>query len=269
MIPAVLSIAGSDSGGGAGIQADLRAIEAAGAYAATAIVAVTAQNTREVREVFPIPEATIRAQIRAVIEDLDVRAVKTGMLPDGGAIRAVADLADERPDLPLVVDPVLRAQSGGRLVEDRLAAELLERLGPRATLWTPNALEAAALTGVEVEDAAGAERAARALLERGLAAVLVKGGHLARDRGVDVFARPGATERLVAPALDAANSHGSGCALASTIAARLALGAPLDEAVRDAKRRIAEAIRHGLDIGGGPGPVDPLWRIRPGAGVEP
>jgi hydroxymethylpyrimidine/phosphomethylpyrimidine kinase len=259
----VLTIAGSDSSGGAGIQADLKAIEACGCHAATAITAITAQNTLGVRKAEVLAPALVREQIRAVLDDLDVRAVKSGMLGDAAVVRAVAAEIAERPELPYVLDPVLVSQTGHSLFDRQALDDLRSALVPRAWLVTPNALEAGVLAGTgPVEGPEDARRAGKTLLDLGARAVLVKGGHFADRRGTDVLVTPAGVREFVAAAIDTPHTHGSGCTYSAAIAACLALGHDLADAIGRAKTFVTEAIRHGAAIGRGAGPTDPFhaWR---------
>jgi hydroxymethylpyrimidine/phosphomethylpyrimidine kinase len=251
----VLSIAGSDSGGGAGIQADLKAFAACGVHGMTAITAITAQNTEAVTAVYPLPPEAIVEQVRAVAEDIGVDAVKIGMVGTAAAIEAVASALDLLPGVPVVLDPVMVAESGGRLLEPDAERALRERLLPRASVATPNVMEAAALAGVEA--GTPAEDLARAVHALGPAAVVVTGGH--REEGGDVFFDG---ERMVDIPGDRhpdGAAHGSGCTHSSVLAAQLALGLEPLDAARVAKRMAAAAVAAGLrGIGAGPGPVDVL-----------
>jgi hydroxymethylpyrimidine/phosphomethylpyrimidine kinase len=262
MVARVLSIAGSDSGGGAGIQADLKTVAALGGHGMSAVTAVTAQNTLGVAGIHPIPPAFVRLQIEAVADDIGVDAVKTGMLANSEVVAAVAEVIAERGLAPLVVDPVLAAESGAGLMERSAEAVLLDRLLPLATIVTPNAVEAARLTGIAVTNVAGQREAAAKLAERGAAAVLVKGGHLDQESATDVLLVGGELYELHGPWIDARNTHGTGCILASAIAFHLGAGADLRVAVDEAKRFVAGAIAAGLDIGRGAGPANPFWAKR-------
>jgi hydroxymethylpyrimidine/phosphomethylpyrimidine kinase len=263
MRPVVLTIAGSDPSGGAGIQADLKAIEAGGAWAATAITAITVQTYRGVRRWEPVATDLVEAQIEAVLDELEVGVVKTGMLADVSIVVRVARLLRGRRCL-LVVDPVLRASSGEALGDAGVADALREELLPIATVVTPNAPEAERLSGLRVRNAGEAERAGAKLLETGVAAALVKGGHLARDRATDVLVTRDKVERLEGEWIATTHGHGTGCTYASAIAARLARGKPLLEAVREAKQFTAEAIRHARPSGSRGGPVDALYGLSVG-----
>lgn len=267
----VLVVAGSDSGGGAGIQADIKAVTALGAYAATAVTALTAQSTLGVFGVWPVPPAFVRQQIDVVLADLGADAIKTGMLHDAAIVEVVAEaLARGAPDAPLVVDPVMVAKGGASLLAAEAKEAVVRLLLPRAAVVTPNAPEAEALTGLAVHDAAGMDRAADALLDLGARAALVKGGHVegavVRDRLVD---RDGIRVWLEGPRIETRSTHGTGCTLASAIAAGLAQGRPLEEAVRRAHRYVREAIARAPGFGAGHGPLDHGWtvdlaRVEPG-----
>jgi hydroxymethylpyrimidine/phosphomethylpyrimidine kinase len=253
----VLSVAGSDPSGGAGIQADLKTFSALGAYGAAAITALTAQNTRGVTGVLPVPAKFVTDQLDALFTDLDVRAVKTGMLGDPDVVDAVA-AAIKRYRVPnLVVDPVMVATSGDRLVSDDTVAAIRDRLVPLATVITPNLPEAAALLGWDAVTPDTATKAAEELRSLGANAALVKGGHGQGDEAVDVLADPDGTHDYRAPRVRTRNTHGTGCTLSSAIAARLAQGASLREAVGVAKRYVTGALRaaDSLRVGHGAGPV--------------
>ncbi|MFZ0040986.1 MAG: bifunctional hydroxymethylpyrimidine kinase/phosphomethylpyrimidine kinase [Solirubrobacteraceae bacterium] len=260
--PRVLSIAGSDSGGGAGIQADLTAFAACGVHGMTAITAITAQNTVGVTAIQPVTPEMILAQVRAVSQDIGVDAVKIGMLGNVETIEAVARALDELPEgTPVVLDPVMVSESGAQLLDPSARAALIETLLPRATVVTPNLPEARALTELETDDTEITEtetaELARAVHALGPAAVVVTGGHRAQATdiffdGSDVIEIPG--ERHPSGA-----AHGSGCTHSSVLAARLARGDTPLQAAREAKRRASEAVRQGLqEVGAGAGPVDIL-----------
>jgi hydroxymethylpyrimidine/phosphomethylpyrimidine kinase len=256
-VPVVLSIAGSDSGGGAGIQADLKAFAASGVHGTTAIAALTAQNTVEVADVLAVPAEFVVAQIRAVARDIGIDAVKTGMLADPDVIAAVAEELDElEPGTPVVVDPVMVAESGAVLLPAAARAALVERLLPRATVVTPNVPEARALAGPGFEDAAP-EDLARAVAALGPRVVVVTGGH--RDEATDLFFDGERTEPIRGERHPDGAAHGSGCTHAAALAAQLALGWEPLEAARRARALAGEAVRCGLrEIGAGAGPVDAL-----------
>jgi hydroxymethylpyrimidine/phosphomethylpyrimidine kinase len=252
-----LTIAGSDSGGGAGIQADLRTFAAHGLHGASAITAVTAQNTVAVVDYVALEPRMVVAQIDAVASDMPVAAVKTGMLARAGIVAAVAE-AVERPRLPhLVVDPVMVAKSGDRLLDAAAESAYRERLIPLAEIVTPNLPEAEALLGRRVRTLEAMAQAARDLHAFGPRAVLVKGGHL-EGTPVDVFFDGRRLETLTAPRVDTRHTHGTGCTLSAAVAARLALGAELLDAVRGAKSYLTEALRGAYSLGRGAGPVDHL-----------
>lgn len=232
----VLAVAGSDSGGGAGIQADARAIRASGCHALTAITAVTAQNTRGVEAWEPVSPALIARQMTAVLEDFSVGAVKTGLLPGAAAVRAVVRALAVHSRLPLVVDPVLESTSGTRFLDRAGVRELKRRLLPRAALVTPNWPEAAEISGLPVRTLLDAERVALKILETGCGAVLVKGGHGEGGSCVDILVtKDGSVRRFSGRRIGSRNTHGTGCVLASAIAAGLARGRPLLTAVADAR----------------------------------
>jgi hydroxymethylpyrimidine/phosphomethylpyrimidine kinase len=251
--PRVLTIAGSDSGGGAGIQADARAIAASGGFPLCAVVALTAQNTRGVAAVHDVPAAFVTAQIAVVRDDIGIDGVKTGMLGTAATVAAVADALDDldpADEIPIVIDPVLRAEAGSPLMEpggERAVRELLLR---RATVITPNLFEAQALSGLATDDAAVL---ARTLHERHGCAALVTGGH--GPSADDVLCDVHGVQRLPGVRLAARTTHGAGCTHSATLAALLARGAPLAEAAAEAKRVATLAVAHGLEVGGGPGPV--------------
>jgi len=252
LIPRCITIAGSDSGGGAGIQADLKAFAAAGAHGMSAIVALTAQNTREVASVHEVPTWFVRAQLDAVASDIGIDAAKTGMLFSGAIIETVADWLEEHP-VPLVVDPVMVASSGARLLEDDAVELLVERLFPLAAVVTPNLLEARALTGSETAPAQLAET----LVGLGARAALVTGGH--GDEPADHLFDGSEHIEIAFERRDAAATHGAGCTHSATLAALLARGLSLVDAARGAAAAASRAVAQGLEqIGSGEGPVDVL-----------
>ncbi len=260
----VLVVAGSDSGGGAGIQADLKAVMALGGYAATAITALTAQNTRGVQGVYTVPPAFIREQMAAVLDDIGADCIKTGMLHDAAVIDAVvAELDARAPQFPVVVDPVMVAQSGDRLLAEAAAERLREALLPRAALLTPNLPEAEALLGRSVAGEAAMVEAAEALRGLGAGAVLLKGGHAAGETVLDVLATPDGVERFEHQRLATRSTHGTGCTLASAAAAGLARGQALPEAVARARAYLYEALRTARGLGTGAGPVHHAWPLGP------
>ncbi|WP_135829451.1 bifunctional hydroxymethylpyrimidine kinase/phosphomethylpyrimidine kinase [Halorussus halobius] len=271
--PVVLTVAGSDSGGGAGAQADLKTIEAHDAFGTSALTAVTAQHTRGVESTHVLPAEEVAAQVDAVTGDFDVRAAKTGMLATGDIVRTVADRAASA-EFPVVVDPVMVAASGDRLL-DRDAEAAYEELVAQAALVTPNADETAALTGVEVRDRESAREAGERLVATGADAALVKGGHVEGGetgrRGTvrDVLVTSEGTRTFEHPRVDADATHGSGCALSAAIAARLARGEDLESAVESGVDFVQRAIRYPLDVGEGPGSVHHAVEARNRAAREP
>ena len=253
----VLVVAGSDSGGGAGIQADIKTITALGAYAATAITALTAQDTTAVHAIHEVPEAFVGQQMRVVLDDIGADAVKTGMMHRPEIIATVARILREAAaGVPVVVDPVMVAKGGARLLGDDAHAALVAELVPLARLLTPNVPEAEALTGLTVASESDMAAAGEKLLALGARAVLMKGGHLAGDEVVDLLIEAGARERFVAPRLDTRHTHGTGCTLASAIAAGLAQGLALSAAVARAHAYVHEAIRTAPGFGRGHGPLN-------------
>jgi hydroxymethylpyrimidine/phosphomethylpyrimidine kinase len=251
--PRVLSIAGSDSGGGAGIQADLKAFARCGVHGMTAVTAVTAQNTVAVTAVYPLPPVAIVEQVRAVAEDIGVDAVKIGMLGNAETIFAVIEALELIPDAPAVLDPVMVAESGASLLDEGAVEALRGGLVPRVSVVTPNLAEAAALA--REDPGAGAERLARAVYALGPGAVVVTGGH--RDEGTDLFFDGERMMEIDGERHPDGASHGSGCTHSSALAASLALGEEPLDAARRARQVASEAVRDGLrELGAGAGPVD-------------
>lgn len=261
-LPIALTIAGSDSGGGAGIQADLKVFFALGCHGTSAVTALTAQNTVGVSGVHHVPEDFVIQQIDAVTSDLGVDAAKTGMLATAAIVSAVAGAVRAHNITPLVVDPVAISKHGDRLLADDALQAYRDDLFPLASVITPNLHEAGGLLGREVRTLGDAESAARDLADLGPRAVLVKGGHLEDqpDDAIDVLWNSGEVVKISGPRFDTADTHGTGCALSAAIAARLALGDELEDAVRYAKDFVAGAIEHALRVGKGFGPVNPGWR---------
>lgn len=252
----VLVIAGSDSGGGAGIQADLKTITALGGYAATAITALTAQNTLGVQAVMPVPPGFIRQQIVSVLSDIGADAIKTGMLGGVEVVGLVADMIRElAPGLPLVVDPVMVAKGGARLLDDDAVGSLKRLLLPLAALVTPNVPEAEALLGRAIPDVAAMREAAMALLDLGAPAVLLKGGHLGGPTVTDLLVTAEGVVALERARIATVHTHGTGCTLASAIAAGLAQGRGLREAVERARAYVQAAIALAPGLGAGHGPL--------------
>jgi len=258
----VLTIAGSDSGGGAGIQADIKAMSANGVFAMSAITAVTAQNTEEVTDVFELPLSIIAAQIDAVFDDFDVAAVKTGMLSSVEIVKVVAKLLKPQNVTNLVVDPVMIAKSGHRLLKPDAVEALMHELIPLALVVTPNIHEAQQLSGIEIKTLNDARRAAKIIHRLGCRHVLIKGGHLLEDRATDLLYDGRFFELFKSEFIDTPHTHGTGCTFASAIAAHLALGKPLTQAVTAAKAYLTEAIRHGLAIGHGKGPTNHFYFLK-------
>ena len=257
----VMTIAGSDSGGGAGIQADLKAFAANGVHGTSAITAVTAQNTVRVADALALPPSLVASQIDAIMDDIGADAVKTGMLPNAAIIDVVAQKIVEHSVAILVVDPVMVTSSGSRLLEDDAVDAIRGALMPLATLVTPNTREAAALTGRSVETLDDMRRAARTLAEStGARAALVKGGHL-DGPATDVLFDGGEFIEFTERRIDTTSNHGTGCTLASTIAANLARGADLRTAVANAKAYVTNAMRAATPIGAGHGPLNHFYML--------
>jgi hydroxymethylpyrimidine/phosphomethylpyrimidine kinase len=267
--PTVLTVAGSDSGGGAGVQADLKTIEACGGFGTSAVTSVTAQNTTGVESTHVLPVEEIDAQCEAVLSDFEVCAVKTGMLATADVVELVTDRVAAL-DAPAVVDPVMVAASGDRLLASE-AESAYEALVSEATLVTPNADEAAVLTDVDPVDEESAREAGEALVAMGADAALVKGGHIdgASDRVVDVLVTGERVETFRHPRVDTDATHGSGCTLSSAVATRLAQGEPISDAVASGIELLARAVRYNHDVGEGPGAVHHLVELRDAAAREP
>ena len=256
-----LTIAGSDSGGGAGIQADLKTFAAHRVFGTSAITAVTAQNTRGVRLWQALPVELVVAQIEAVIEDIGADAVKIGMLGNAAIVRAVAQAIDRLRLAPVVLDPVMIAKGGDRLLEEDAVNELRDTLLPRAHVVTPNIPEAEVLARRPIRSLDDMRDAAIGIQRLGPRVVLVKGGHAEGAEAVDVGCTPDGLVELRGPRLATRHTHGTGCTLSSAIAANLANGRSDVEALREAKRYLEGAIRHAPEIGGGHGPLDHMWRV--------
>ncbi|MDJ0687592.1 MAG: bifunctional hydroxymethylpyrimidine kinase/phosphomethylpyrimidine kinase [Xenococcaceae cyanobacterium MO_188.B32] len=257
MFPTALTIAGSDSSGGAGVQADLRTFAFHCVHGASVLTCVTAQNTLRVTKVEPISVAMIIGQIEAVMGDLTVKAVKTGMLLNSEIIEVVAEQLAKRNVRQLVVDPVMVSRTGAQLIDDRAIANLQARLLPQALITTPNLYEAEILSGIKINTVEEMKQAAAIIHEKyGVAVVLVKGGGMSgQDRGVDVWFDGKSYQILTTTIVETKNTHGTGCTLSSAIAANLALGKDLWLAVQEAKTYVTTALKYSLEIGAGSGPV--------------
>jgi hydroxymethylpyrimidine/phosphomethylpyrimidine kinase len=257
----VLIVAGSDSGGGAGIQADLKTVMALGGYAMTAVTAITAQNTQGVHGVFPVPPDFVQLQMRCVLADIGADAIKTGMLADGAMVDAVADIVAGHRDIPFVLDPVMVAKGGYPLLAQAAVNRVTGALLPLATIITPNLPEAETLCGFAVQTLDDQHKAADHLLRLGVQAVLLKGGHLRHADITDVLATADGREIFRAPRLDTRHTHGTGCTLASAIATGLAQGMSLFDAVGRAHRYVQAAIVQAPGLGRGHGPLDHAARF--------
>ncbi|MBI2880850.1 MAG: bifunctional hydroxymethylpyrimidine kinase/phosphomethylpyrimidine kinase [Candidatus Tectomicrobia bacterium] len=262
--PTALTIAGSDSGGGAGIQADLKTFTVLGVYGASVLTALTAQNTVGVQGVHPVPPEFVAQQFDSVCSDLPIGAAKTGMLADAALIEVVAAKVKEHGVHPLVVDPVMVAKSGDRLLAQGAQEALIRCVLPLAEVITPNLGEAEVLSGMSVRDPGAMREAARRMRDFGCGAVLVKGGHL-RGEALDILYDGSGFTEFRAPRIDSKNTHGTGCTLSAAIAANLAKGHALPEAVRQAKEFITEAIRDAPQgLGAGHGPLNHMCRLGKG-----
>lgn len=258
-LPQVLTIAGSDSGGGAGIQADIKAMSANGVFAMSAITAITAQNTEEVTEVFELPTSIIAAQIDAIFDDFDVAAVKTGMLSSTAVVETVAKMLKPQEVRLLVVDPVMISKSGHQLLKPDAIEAVKKQLLPLALLVTPNVHEAQLLSGIAITSLADARRAAKVIHGFGCRHVLIKGGHLLVERATDLLYDGRYFNVFKGEFIDTPHTHGTGCTFASAIAAHLARGKSLNDAVQTAKTYLTETIRHSLAIGHGRGPTNHFY----------
>jgi len=261
VIARALTIAGSDSGGGAGIQQDLKTFQALGVWGMSAITAVTVQSTIGVSDFVELSPEIVAAQIEAVASDIGVDAAKTGMLANAAIVEAVARAVRDAEIDRLVVDPVFVSKHGDPLLRPDAVDALRREILPLALLVTPNAHEAAVLAGVEVRSRSRQIEAAVAILALGSRAVLVKGGHVDGAQAVDVLATADGVVEIAGPRIDSPNTHGTGCMLSAAITAGLAKGVDLETAVRDAKRFVTGAIEHALTLGKGIGPVNPSWRV--------
>lgn len=260
-IHSILTIAGSDCSGGAGVQADVKTISAIGCYAASAITAVTVQNTLGVKDVFAIPAEVVKAQIEAVLNDLPIEAIKIGMVTDGNIIKMLTELLPQYPNIPVVFDPVLVSSNGYPLVEPKTLDIIRQALIPCCTLVTPNIPETEKLSGQTVTTLADMETAGRLIMQTGCKAVLIKGGHLSGNEKTDILLtgqNPTDIYRFNAKQINSSNTHGTGCTLSSAIAAYMALGLPLTEAVQEGKNFLTAAMESAQDIyfGHGHGPLN-------------
>ncbi len=263
-----LTIAGSDSSGGAGIQADIKTFQALGVFAVSAVTAVTVQNTCKVAAIQEIRPDIVRDQILCLFEDMEIHAVKIGMVASTPLIEAVAEALRQVERPPVVLDPVMISKSGYPLLREEARRSLIGRLIPLADIVTPNLHEAAVLTGFKVADMDRMREAARSILAMGPAAVVIKGGHLEGSRAADIFYDGRDFRILESARFDTPNTHGTGCTFSSAIAAGLAKGKSMAQAVSEAKAYIAGAIEHGLSIGKGHGPTNHFWKLYRRAGIE-
>jgi len=259
-IPVAMTVAGSDSGGGAGIQADLKTFAALGVHGTSAVTAVTAQNTQGVTEILEMPPSLVREQIDVVLADIGVQAAKTGMLASAAIIATVAEAIRDHQIRQLVVDPVMVAKGGAKLLRDDAVAALRANLIPLAAVVTPNLPEAEVLLGRSISTLAERRQAAREIVAMGARAAVIKGGHAEGD-AIDVFFDGTHLAELRAPRVDTRNTHGSGCVFSASITAGLARGLDTENAVREAKVFITRAILSSLEIGRGHGPVNPLFAL--------
>ena len=260
----ILTIAGSDSGGGAGIQADLKAIHANGGFGLSVITSVTAQNTRELTRAFDLPADLIEAQIDAIFSDFDVAALKTGMLASSAIVQAVAEKLYRYTPENVVIDPVMLSKSKFPLLKPEATESLCTKLIPLAAVITPNVHEAELLANCEIKSIGDARRAAKIILGYGCQSVLVKGGHLAEDRATDVLCADGVFTLFDAERVKTKNTHGTGCTYSAAIATQLGQGKNLITAIQTAKDYITNAIRYSLDIGHGHGPTNHFYFLEPG-----
>lgn len=255
-LPRILIIAGSDSGGGAGVQGDIKTVTCLGGYASSAITALTAQNTKGVFGIHEVPQEFLKQQIELVLSDIGADAIKTGMLHSAEVIETVVAALKPYANIPLIVDPVMVAKGGAPLLEPSALTCLKQKLIPKATLITPNVPEAELLTGMKIETLADMETAGKALLGLGCKAVLMKGGHLSGDRLTDLLITKDAVVPFYGERIHTSSTHGTGCTLASAIATGIGKGLPLEEAVLRARNYVTLAIKTAPGIGGGHGPLN-------------
>lgn len=261
------TIAGSDSGGGAGIQADLKTFQELGVFGTSVITAITAQNTTGVHGIFPITASFVQAQLKAVLDDFDVKAIKTGMLFDAAIIEGLVTLLKEQ-QIPLIVDPVMIAKGGASLLEHQAVRALKEQLLPIATVCTPNIPEAEVLTGRSISTRQDIEQAASDLLALGVQCVVLKGGHLDGALATDTVYWNGGHFTMTTPRVEIKGTHGSGCTFSAALTAQLAKGLPMKEAMIEAKKFIQLAISNPLSIGQGHGPTNHFAYKRAGGNCE-
>lgn len=261
-IKQVLTIAGSDSGGGAGIQGDIKALSANGVYAMSVLTAITAQNTEEVTEVYEVPPSIVAAQLDAIFDDFEVAAVKTGMLYSTDVIKVVAGMLKQQHVSNLVVDPVMIAKTGHPLLKPGAIEALKKDLFPLALVVTPNIHEAQQLSSIKISSLADARRAAKVIATLGCKYVLIKGGHLLDERGTDLLYDGRFFNVYKGEFIETPHTHGTGCTLASAIAAHVARGKSVPDAVQVAKTYLTEAIRHSLAIGHGKGPTHHFYFLQ-------
>lgn len=262
-MPQALTIAGSDSGGGAGIQADLKTFQERFVFGTSVIVAITAQNTQGVHGIHKVPVAMIEAQLEAIFNDFNIRALKTGMLPDVETMCAVAGYLSKHADIPVVVDPVMIAKGGASLMENEAAQTLIEKILPLATVLTPNVPEAEVITGISIKNLEDLLEAAKKIQSMGVKNVVIKGGHrLETDNAEDILiTEDGEVYHFASERIDTIRTHGTGCTYSACITAELAKGATVKEAVQTAKAFISAAIADGIDVGHGHGPTN-HWAYR-------
>lgn len=258
----VLTIAGSDSGGGAGIQADLKAMSANGVYGVTVVTSITAQNTKGVMAVHDLPVSIIEQQLEAVFGDFEISSVKTGMLSSAKIVDVVSRTLQHQKVANLVVDPVMVSKSGHTLLQPEAVDKIKSALVPQALVVTPNVHEAERLSGLEIRTLAVARQAAKIIHRLGCRYVLIKGGHLLVEKGTDLLYDGHFFNMYKSEFIDTPHTHGTGCTYASAIAAQLAKGKTLPDAVQTAKTYVTEAIRHGLAIGHGKGPTNPFYFLQ-------
>ncbi|MBN1901708.1 bifunctional hydroxymethylpyrimidine kinase/phosphomethylpyrimidine kinase [Candidatus Sumerlaeota bacterium] len=258
----VMTIAGSDSGGGAGIQADLKTFQNLGVFGMSAITALTAQNTLGVQDIHAVPSRFVECQMRSVFSDIGIDAVKTGMLLNASIIRIVAGTLREFNMANIVVDPVMVSKSGARLLKKEAESALSRDILPLAMIVTPNLDEASVITGREITNLKEMKESAEVIMRMGARAVLIKGGHRKGDASIDLFFDGDEFMEYTSPRLDISHTHGTGCTLSAALAAYIGMGKPLREAVGLAKEYVTEAIRHAHSIGHGISPVNHLWMKR-------